>query len=100
MPAAVEVVPTRWTNLRVLFDDGKYSIVAGEYDGDRALGERWNGGSGLGFPNVSGHPVWHVIPSFLRSPVLHGILEELAVRPDDGNVQAVLDEIAWVANEG
>ena len=79
MPAAHEVTPGKWTDLRVLFDNGEYSLVAGAYDGDKAVGERWNGRRGaLGFPNQAGHPVWHVVPDFLIVPILHGLLDELA----------------------
>lgn len=79
MPSASEVKPQKWTDLRVLFDNGSYSIVSGVYEGRRALGQRWNGRSGsLGFPSQAGHPVWHVVPNFLVIPVLHGLLDELA----------------------
>ena len=83
MPRASEVRPGKWSSLRVLFDDGVYSVVSGDYENQHALGERWNGSEGvLGFPNQSGHPVWHVVPDFLAIPVLHGILGELARHPE------------------
>ena len=79
MPRAEDVKPGKWTNLTVLFDNGEYSIVSGEYEGNSALGERWNGGDGeLGFPNQGGNPLWHVVPDFLVVPLLHGLLDELA----------------------
>ena len=82
MPRASEVRPGKWTNLRVLFDNGVYSVVSGAYEGNPAVGERWNGeGGGLGFPNQAGNPVWHVVPDFLITPVLHGLLDELAKHP-------------------
>lgn len=89
MPAASQVVPKRWTNTHVLFDNGWYSLIQGEYLNDdgtshpNAMGERWNGGRGLGFPNTSGYPVWHVVPAFLELPILRGLLEELANNPDE-----------------
>jgi len=81
----MEVKPERWSEIWVLFDDGKYSVISGVYDqgGRRKLGERWNGESDspLGFPNVSGHPVWHVVPRFLEVSILHGLLDELSKTP-------------------
>lgn len=100
MPNAMEVKPERWSQIWVLFDDGTYSVISGVYDkGRRKLGERWNGESDspLGFPNVSGHPVWHVVPRFLELPILHGILDELAKNPGEqvGNnpLERVLQEL-------
>lgn len=80
MPNAMEVQPRDWSQIAVLFDDGEYSVISGLYGGDPHLGERWNGtgDSPLGFPNVAGHPVWHVVPRFLEIPILHGLLDELA----------------------
>ena len=90
MPIADNVNPQRWSKPVILFDDGWYSLVAGVYlnhDGtttvDR-MGERWNGQDAeLGFPNVSGHAVWHVVPKFLQLPILHGLIEALARNPND-----------------
>lgn len=83
MPSAADVSPGKWSDLRVLFDNGVYSVVSGSYEGDPVLGERWNGKEGtLGFPNQAGYPIWHVVPNFLAVPVLHGLLDELARRPN------------------
>ena len=88
MPSAMEVKPEKWREIWVLFDDGQYSVISGMYDGGsdparRKLGERWNGtaNSPLGFPNVSGHAVWHVVPRFLEIPILHALLDEVAKHP-------------------
>jgi hypothetical protein len=84
MPPAVEVRPKKWSHITVLFDDDVYSVIAGIYNrGDhRVLGERWNGEPGKpGFPSQGGHPTYHVIPDFLKVPVLHGLLDELAKTP-------------------
>lgn len=79
MPSAKDVTPGRWSHIRILFDNGSYSVIAGEYDGEFCLGERWNGDKGsLGFPNVFGEPVWHVVPDFLAVHVLHGLLQQLS----------------------
>ena len=86
MPSAREVEPNKWAEHRILFDNGSYSVIAGKYDGreEMTLGERWNGHPGhgeLGFPNVFGRPVWHVVPDFLHLYVLHGVLAELSRDP-------------------
>jgi len=106
MPIAMEVHPEKWSEIAVLFDDGEYSVIAGAYDGtSRRLGERWNGDGEhpLGFPNVAGYPVWHVVPTFLEGPILHAILEELARNPGGqiGNnaPDAVLRELRTVVAE-
>ena len=80
MPTAAEVTPEKWSEITILFDNGDYSIISGAYEGEGpALGERWNGHErALGFPNVAGYPVWHVVPEFLTIPILHGLLDELA----------------------
>jgi hypothetical protein len=84
MPSAIEVTPEKWSDTTILFDNDEYSVIAGIYDrGDhRVLGERWNGESGKpGFPSQGGNPTYHVIPDFLKVPVLHGLLDELAKNP-------------------
>jgi hypothetical protein len=83
---ADEVAPERWSNIRILFDDGVYSVIAGVYrseDGSKRerLGERWNGKGPLGFPSQGGNPIWYAAPPFLEVPILHGLLDELARRP-------------------
>jgi hypothetical protein len=93
MPSAAEVNPAKFSEITVLFDDGEYSVISGLFEHKRqVLGERWNGssaeseegqfrGGSLGFPNVSGHAVWHVVPDFLEIPILHGLLDRLASQP-------------------
>jgi hypothetical protein len=85
MPAAKDVKPKKWKKITVLFDNEQYSVISGIYDfedpqGNKqfVLGERWNGSSKhpLGFPNVAGYPIWHVVPSFLALPILDGLLKE------------------------
>lgn len=79
MPSAEDVNPQKWSDLEVLFDNGDYSVVVGEFDGDHALGIRWNGSeNGLGFPNQRGNPIWHVAPEFLEEPILKAIYREMA----------------------
>ena len=76
MPSAELVRPNKWAEMDVLFDNGEYSVISGKYDGGTryGLGERWNGGEDdpLGFPNVAGYPIWHVVPDFLSVAILQG----------------------------
>jgi hypothetical protein len=84
MPISENVRPNKWQNPTVLFDNGWYSVISGIYDGGdhSVLGERWNGVEDrLGFPNVAGYPIWHVVPDFLAIHLLEGLLEELAANP-------------------
>ena len=65
MPAATSVAPGRWAGIAVLYDDGSYSVVAGDYDGQHRLSERWNGADNHpGFPSQGGNPLYHVAPEF------------------------------------
>jgi len=87
MPKAVDVRPKRWSNILVLFDNGSYSAVWGNYDDSerRILGVRWNGNDVLenqtskGFPTSRGKPVWHIEPDFLVLPLLKNMLTQVAI---------------------
>lgn len=79
MPSASDVRPGKWSSICVLFDNGWYSVISGEYEDEYALGERWNGDDDRpGFPSQGGHPIWHVVPDFLRVALLGGLRDELA----------------------
>ena len=82
MISAENVKPAKWSNIRVLFDNGSYSVITGFYEGEQAMGERWNGEEDkLGFPNQAGNPLWHVIPDFLEIHILHSLIDELYKNP-------------------
>ena len=97
MPVAADVTPGKWSEIIILFDNGNYSMIAGIYEENQALGERWNGENGqLGFPNTAGYPVWHVIPDFLEISVLHGILDEILRNPypdSQNHIENIMNEI-------
>jgi hypothetical protein len=106
MPSAAEVNPVKFSEITVLFDDGEYSVISGLWEHKRqALGERWKGsgaegeegqfrGGSLGFPNVAGNAVWHIVPDFLEIPILYGLLDRLASRPQEqGRTDAILREL-------
>jgi hypothetical protein len=86
MPDGASVRPRKWADIEVLFDDGSYSVISGRYDGGNhsVLGMRWNGTEGeLGYPNMAGNPVWHVVPEFLAIAILQALLSRLAGGIDD-----------------
>jgi len=69
----MEVKPKKWSNEVILFDDGSYSAIWGNYENStkKSLGVRWNGqGSEQGFPNQGSHPIWFVEYKFLVKPIL------------------------------
>lgn len=81
MPHGADVRPRKWTEREVLFDDGTYSVISDRFEGSNhsVLGMRWNGAEGeLGYPNMAGNPVWHVVPQFLAIGILQGLLNRLA----------------------
>jgi len=73
MPEGKDVKPKKWSNEIILFDDGNYSAIWGNYENSakRSLGVRWNGqGSEQGFPNQGSYPIWFVEYKFLVKPIL------------------------------
>ena len=100
MPAAHEVTPHKWSDLKVLYDAEGYSVVAGSFENEkgdrtRALGERWNGGNGHpGFPSQGGNPIWHVVPDFLVRPILHALLDKAIADNAKDRVQTITDELS------
>lgn len=73
-----DVRPLAWSDIRVLYDDGSYSIIYGKYEKRWAVGVRWNGEPGtVGHPSARGYPLWHVIPKFLEVPTVEAALLEL-----------------------
>lgn len=80
MPVASEVHPAKWRNERVLYDDGEYSAVWGNYEKrpHQQLGVRWNGvADHPGYPNQGGHSLFYIEPEFLVPYVLRGLLARL-----------------------
>lgn len=81
MPRANEVKPVKWSGIKVLYDNGEFSVISGLYSEDnkkiRSLGTRWNGdeNSPYGFPSFGGHPIWHVIPAALVRCIIMELIE-------------------------
>jgi hypothetical protein len=83
MPNETLLPPEEWSEPWMLFDNGKYLVIAGSYDGARKLGYRSQQEPDfLNVPNQAAYAVargtiWHIIPPFLEIPILHGLLDEL-----------------------
>ena len=106
MPKASEVRPARWTQTRVLFDNGYYSAVWGTFKGidepvrRGCLGVRWNGkGNHPGYPNQGKNPVWYREPDFMAVKVIQALREELMQNPQTDQQQEYLRNIDAVLSE-
>lgn len=87
MPNAIDVRPGRWTNISVLYDNGYYSAIWGDFSGSgqptkSCLGVRWNGDPGHpGYPNQGSHSVWYVEPDILAPTILRQLHDMVAAQP-------------------
>lgn len=98
MPQAKDVKPAKWNSIKVLFDNGWYSIISGLYEGSECLGERWNGGNDeIGFPSTRGHAQWHVVPEFLWISVLQGSLLEIERKPYKNSKEYKKEIVAFLS---
>jgi hypothetical protein len=102
MPKAKDVKHEKWSNEIILFDDGWYSAIWGNYENspEKKLGVRWNGqGSEQGFPKLFNHPVWFVEREFLVKPILLELLSQVLKYPSPEtedylkNIQQALSEV-------
>jgi len=97
---ANEVRPQKWLwndnyPIRVLFDDGEYSVIWGQFENTRALGVRWNGGTEVGYPGQGGNPTWYVEPDFIAISILQRIL----LMAIDNNERQFIDDINFAIHE-
>lgn len=85
MPAGKDVRPGKWSNVLDLYDDGEYSAVWGNYDGNpkRCLGVRWNEGANpaIGYPSLFRHPQWYIEPDFATQGVLNALFNKVLEVP-------------------
>ena len=98
---AEEVKSGKWKNEIILYDDGKYSAIWGNYNNSslRCLGVRWNYSddpSEKGFPNPRGNPQWYVEYGPLTKMILLGLLDICVTKNDSdvkiGNILKALKE--------
>lgn len=97
---AKEVNPEKWLRdknypIRVLYDDGTYSVIWGKYENNKSLGVRWSGANGVGYPSQGGHPTWYVEPDFIAVAILQRLLT-LAI---DKNEKEFLNNIIFALSE-
>jgi hypothetical protein len=102
MPSAREVTPGAWSDVLVVYDDGKYSAIWARYKQNawRSLGVGWNGKDDeVGFPNTRGYPQWYVEPDFLVPSVLRALREKLLATQHLPNREHVLKSIEYALAE-
>lgn len=96
------VNPKKWSNIKVLYDDGISSFIIGNYEGKKGkiIAMRWNGDSGnpkdIGYPKQGRYPLWFMLPSFLYVPVLN----VLKTSQYTGKNDDCIDEALALANNG
>jgi hypothetical protein len=98
MPAEDKIKPGKWRNIKVLFDNGWYSVIWGDYKDlpYRCVGVRWNGKANkLGYPNQAGYSLWYVEPEFLTKT----ILIELKKQVEQNGAWGKLDNIILALEE-
>jgi len=96
MRAGSTVRPQGWKDVIDLFDDKDFSAVWGKFENasSRCLGIRWNGNPDItahvGFPNSNGHPLWFVVPEYLRKMILFVLCDRVNHDSSIGNIQNIL----------
>jgi hypothetical protein len=102
MPKGKDVKHEKWSNEIILFDDGWYSAIWGNYENSpkRRLGVRWNGqGNEPGFPSLFKHSIWFVEREFLEKPILLELYFQVLKYPGPEtkiyleNIQQALSEV-------
>lgn len=80
-PEKVNSPQNRLSSVNVIYDggEGSYSVANIEWDGQKAVGIRWNGGNegpfpGEGNPQSRGYPTWFVLPDGIAEIVKQSIL--------------------------
>lgn len=99
---AIDVKPQKWIQdktypIRVLFDDGDYSIIWGKFENNIAMGVRWNGGTDVGYPGQGLYPTWYVEPDFIAIGIIQRILTLAIDKPSCNHYH--LDNIKFALQE-
>ena len=98
---AIDVKSKKWLQdpnypIRVLFDDGEYSIIWGKYMSSKSLGVRYNiANTEKGYPVGRGGPEWYVEPDFLAII----IVQQLITLSVENNEYEYLDNIKFALDE-
>lgn len=101
---ANDVRPQKWLwndnyPIRVLFDDGEYSVIWGQFEHTRALGTRWNGGADTGYPSQGANPTWYVEPDFIALSILQRLLTMAIETKDTKYINNILFAINELTNK-
>lgn len=82
-----EVQHSKFVVQKVFFNNGSFSMAWGTYQGDPAIGQRWNGEEGsIGYPSSRGRPVWFRIDPAIEQTVLGGLA---TAQPQGTDVEAL-----------
>lgn len=79
MPKPTEVNPNNFKVKSVLFDNGAFSVVLGNWrDSDNVLAMRWNGDDedDAGYPKTFGNPMWFIIHDELKQPIIQSLMQK------------------------
>lgn len=74
--------------IRVLYDDGDYTIIWGKHYDTPALASRWN------LTNEKEKPHWHIEPNFIANAILQRLLTFAIDRPNYGYYDNILFAIS------
>ncbi len=99
---AINVRPKKWIHdeypIKVLYDDGYYSVIWGKYNKDKVVGVRYNDDdneSEIGYPHQGANPTWYIEPDFIAI----AILQRLLLLALDRDKNADLNNIKYAINE-
>lgn len=77
-PHLVTSPKAKLSDLKVIVDSGanEYSVSIFNWEGNRVIGVRWNGGKDnpIGNPQSRGIPTWFVLPDAVAIPYLKNLL--------------------------
>lgn len=87
MPNPTDVNPNNFKVKTVLFDNGSFSVVIGDWiEADNVLAMRWNGEKDAGYPKAFGNPMWFIVDNDLRQPIIQALMMK-----DKNLIQKILD---------
>jgi hypothetical protein len=79
MPKPIDVKPKNFSVKKVLFDNGDFSMVIGDWINEKnVLAMRWNGDDkeNSGYPKTFGNPMWFIIHNELKHPIIQALLHQ------------------------
>jgi len=79
MPKPENVNPSNFKVIKVLFNNGSFSIAYGIWEKkEKVLAMRWNGDEkeDKGYPKTFGNPMWFIIHNDLKDIIIKGLIEK------------------------